>query len=242
MPFALPVVLSDRLATFWGERDTTLRRPLEVGDRFTRTLSLPYGDVDVDMVAVDVVAQHPTLIDEQSFLLAPEVPLLFRLNQENSLQEYYYLNEVWVTGDTDELEQLPGVTSVTVGTELVEAQLSNPLETAMPRLLTFGAVMLIGLVLVMWGAEGWLVPHQEAVTVLTRIGIPRALERWMLGRWLRALVALAIGGIGGVVLAYLLLPFIGQSELYIPLQQILVMSGGLAIGFAVLTALERLKP
>lgn len=232
----IPVILSSTYADTFGSRNR--RDAYAVGDIGTLTLMLSVGVRELRFQVMGFLPTYPGAGDR--FLIAPADDLLRFLNAQASPESYYTNNTAWLTlpdrqMDTaarSQIEALPGLIAINEAWVVYNQLLREPLPNAIIGVLFAGFWVSLLLGLLDFGFYLAMTSARRATTfaVLRALGLNGARIWGLLTAEQAALVtpALAVGVLLGIVLAYLLMPFLalfGDEALQIPVGQI----GGLLV-------------
>lgn len=232
----MPVILSTTYADTFGSRNR--REAYAVGDVGTLTLVLPEGTRELRFQVMGFLSTYPGA--GARFLIAPTEDLLRFLNARASSESYYSSNTVWLTltepqmgaAVRTQLEALPGLIDLSEAWVVYNQLLREPLPNAIIGVLFAGFWVSLLLGLLDFGFYLAMTLSRRAATfaVLRALGLNGA-QIWGLLTAEQAVLiapALAVGVLLGIVLAYLLMPFLalfGGEVLRVPVGQI----GGLLV-------------
>jgi len=211
---AVPVIVSKPFAAYYGLRDSSLRRELQVGDDETVDLALPLGTLSLHVHVVGIADGFNTTSAQTPFLVARLDTLLPGLNANNLSDAYYDVNQVWVKMNTRQpldTSALQGVVKADFAWDTYNILRRDPLSNAIIGILLVGFWASFALGVLDFGFHLAMTTRKREASyaVLRALGWNKrklwgalGLEQAML-----ALPAVLIGVALGVVLAQLLLPF-----------------------------------
>ncbi len=239
----IPIIVSPETAIVLTDRELT------PGSRGELTLNMREGARTLRYEVAAIVPAFSSAGDR--FLIAPADALIPFLNAAAAPQRYYGLNTAWLTlpdrlldSDTrSRIEALPGVVDTAEAWTTYNLLVRQPLPNAVVGVLYAGFWVSLALALLDFGFYLAMTVSRRATSfaVLRAFGWQRAQVWGLLIFEQAALVvpALVIGLGLGVMLAYLLAPFLalfGDETLRFPMAQIGVLYVVLVIGFAALLA------
>ncbi len=237
----IPIIVSPETAIVLTDRELT------PGSRGELTLNMREGARTLRYEVAAIVPAFPSAGDR--FLIASADALIPFLNAAAVPQRYYGLNTAWLTlpdrlldPDTrSRIEALPGAVDTSEAWTIYNLLVRQPLPNAVVGVLYAGFWVSLALALLDFGFYLAMTVSRRATSfaVLRAFGWQRAQVWGLLILEQAALVipALVIGLGLGVMLAYLLAPFLalfGDETLRFPMTQIGVLFAVLIIGFAAL--------
>ncbi|GAB4529017.1 MAG: hypothetical protein OHK0046_48560 [Anaerolineae bacterium] len=253
----LPVVVSPAFAEQFGRR-SHLNRTLRPGDVATSLITFPFGagldrtDVEIRYRVVGIIDRFPIAGQEDAFLVAVVPALQQRLNADRRISGFYTRNHLWVQLESkepspalrDTVQGLPGFNAATFAWDIYQQTQREPLPNALTGMLFASFWVSLGLSLLDFAFYMAVTARRRAVSfaVLRSIGWD-ARNIWGLLTVEQAAFitpALVVGVVLGIVMAYLILPFlglIGGQTLQLPLGDVLVLVGVLIIAFTLLLSI-----
>ncbi len=256
----IPVVISQAFAAnpvLVGERS----HRLSVGDEGTLRLKLPQLSLDLRFRVVGIVSDIPSTKPRDHVLIARLDALLPFLNRIATPEDFYGVNQVWLSLSQREpgadlksaAATTPGLIGASYAWDLYNELRREPLPNAITGMLFAGFWVSLGLGLLDFGFYLAMTARRRA----TSFAVLRAMG-WNAGKvWGLLTVeqatlvtpALIVGVAVGVGLAYVLLPFLallGGASLRFPAAEIGGLLLALVIGFAILlgataVALQRMS-
>lgn len=245
----IPVIISSQYAEVMRGR-LGLPAPLTVGDTLNMDFSRRRGTEGItnrlqfDYVVVGVVEDYLSMPENALFMIARENDLLITLNRTAFASQSYQTNRVWLTLTDDnpssELRAALNDFDVDYAWTRYSTIQREPLPNAITGMLFAGFWVSLGLILVDF-------TFYLAITARRRASSFAVLEAlgWETGNIWRLLIAeqitfitpaLIVGVLLGVMMAYLVLPFIalGSGVLHIPIMQVLGLLLVLIVSFTVL--------
>jgi hypothetical protein len=233
-PPPIPVIISPAFATRYGLR-TQAKKPLQVGDPVSVSVDFIEGTTSrtVDLLGEvqGIIQEFPTVDEDIPYLIAERSLLQTHLNAHTTLNDYYDVNQIWLdTGFSEPdpafrsaLSNTPGVVSADFAWDRVQVIKREPLQNAVTGLFFAGFWISTGLILLDFGFYLALTIRRRALSfaVLRSMGWSRQHIWRLLAAELIAFIApaLLVGVALGVMIAYLILPFmafVGGSTLQIP--------------------------
>lgn len=242
---SMPVILSDGLARSLMSR--TQRRAFTVGETASFSLTLPEGNRELRFRVFGQQATYPTASDR--FLIAPADDLLYFLNATASPNSFYAVNTAWLTLPQRQIsadlraqiDALPGLTEVTEAWTAYNLLLREPLPNAIIGVLFAGFWISLLLGLLDFGFYLAMTSSRRATTfaVLRALGLNGRRIWGLLTAEQAALIvpAIGVGVVLGILLAYLLIPFLilfGSAGLLVPAGEIGVLLIVFILSFAAL--------
>ncbi|MFN8528820.1 MAG: ABC transporter permease [Anaerolineae bacterium] len=251
----VPLVVSPRFAEVNGRR-AGLRRAFRVGDTGTLPLELAQtrGTVTIDMPfrIVGITDNFPTVDNGTLYVIARDDHLRRWLNTVATPDAFYADNVVWVHTDqreppatlVDTIRGIAGVNDLSYAWTQYNALRREPLPNAITGMLFAGFWVSLALAVIDFGLYMALTARRRAVSfaVLRAMGWDSRRVWGLLAVEQTALVvpALVVGVGLGIVLAYLLLPFLallGREALRVPVDGIGGLLAGLVTAFTILLAI-----
>lgn len=259
---SVPVIVSAAFSELYGSR-SGLRRPLDVGDRLRTEFEVTEGfsrayisdaslrprTISVNYEVVGVIDSFPMFDSGDVYLLADLPALQAQLNRDILMPDYYRpnifmldLTQVQPDAELREaINRVPGVLDVRFAQDRFEEIQREPLANALTGMLFAGFWVSLLLSLIDFG-------FYMIVTIRRRSAAFGTLQAmgWTGQDLLRLLIveqaafitpALVIGVLFGLLLAYLILPFlqlIGGLTLIVPPVQVLVLCVVLLVAFSVM--------
>lgn len=247
----VPVVISAWMAQEEGRALNKTRLPLQVGQTEVAELSLPIGKLSFKYQIVGITRFFPSLDQKQYFLIMDARTVTRLVN--NAVPTGAQLNgptQVWLettdrqpsTALQDAIQKTPGVTDVTYAWDQYNVLLREPLPAALAGMLYAG--FWVSLLLSLLDFAFYLVVTARrrslGFAVLQALG-------WNINNIWALLIAeqaaliipaLLVGVALGVVLAYVILPFlalVGGETLRLPALNLIVLLLTLLIGFGILS-------
>lgn len=255
----MPVVVSPQFAEQAGRR-SPLRRTLTVGDKVTTEVLVQYGydplvpsqanflidDLDVPLEIIAIVEDFPSVPVGAAFVIARHNDLLPVINAEATPENYIGRNRIWfdleervpTTKVRSALSELPGVVVVNYAWDRYEEIQRDPLANAVSGMLFAGFWVSLMLSLLDFAFYMAMTVRRRATTfgVLRALGWrARDLMLLLIVEQAAFITPALIMGIGiGLILAYLILPFlalIGALTLLVPVGQIMLLVILLVVSF-----------
>lgn len=251
----VPLVVSSRFAEVNGRR-AGLRRAFRVGDSGILPLEMEQArgtiTIEVPFRIVGIVDEFPTIDTEALYVIARSDHLRRWLNTVATPDVFYADNVVWAHTDqreppaaiVDSIRATTGVSDVEYAWAQYNALRREPLPNAITGMLFAGFWVSLALAVIDFGFYMALTARRRAVSfaVLRAMGWDSGRVWGLLAVEQTALVvpALVVGVGLGIVLAYLLLPFLallGREVLRVPIDGIGGLLAGLIIAFTILLAI-----
>lgn len=218
---AIPVLVSQSLAEAWGQTYNN-RTPLPVG--FEQQIILPpgLGGLPVDLAVREVIADFPTLMDGERFLVAPIEQIRMHLNTAMSPDEYYRWNTAYLisAGRTvsDDVQSI-NAGKITYTLNGYEAQRRSPLDNALFGLLYSGFLLAFGAYCIVLVLDVIARRDDSLCHTLHLVGMsPRGIRTWKALEYAVPLLSgITLALLFGSGLTVLLLPFLAvESVVIIP--------------------------
>lgn len=250
----IPVLISPAFATRFGMRSGQ-RRPLEIGDELATEIELPISSnapiraVRVVYQVAGIIENFPGLSPESHYLISRLDLLRWQLNQSATATDYFDINRVWLNTSirepnselTTALQELPEINEVNYAWEQFNFLQRDPLSNAITGMLFAGFWISLGLILLDFAFYMSVTIRQRTTSfaVLRAMGWERK-KIWgqLLFEQIAFITPALIVGFGfGMLLGYLILPFLGIegiSYLQLPLVDFGVLTLILIGGFAVI--------
>jgi len=248
---SIPVIMTARMAKDLGEASRRERLPLEVGMTGTLVLPLEQGEIKLPFRVAGIVPSFPTGAATAHILILNRQALLQTVNgQAKGQGRLEGINQIWFGGTVRQspntfAAQLPTslpAATFTYAWDRYNALLREPLPAAVAGMLFAGFWVSLLLSLLDFGFYLVVTARRRSLgfAVLRSMGWDANNIWWLLVVEQAALVipALVVGIFIGVVLAYVILPFlalVGGQTLQVPNLSILGLVVTLLVGFGALT-------
>lgn len=243
---AIPVLISSSYADVMRMRGDAIT----VGETYNMDFSRRRGMEGItnrlrfDYIVVGIVDDYLSMPDNALFMLARENDLLITLNRDASADQFYDTNRVWLTlagaQPSSELRAMLSDFQVDDAWTRYSTIQREPLPNAITGMLFAGFWVSLGLILIDFTFYLMITTRRRASSfaVLEALG-------WETHHIWRLLIAeqvtfitpaLIVGTVLGVVMAYLVLPFIAQGTgvLRVPVGEVLGLLAVLIVSFTVL--------
>lgn len=222
----IPALVSSTFANRFGIR-ASQRRPLEVGDQLTTSIELPIisnalvRTVRITYRVEGIIDDFPGVASNSPYLISQVDLLRWQLNQSLDSSNYFDINHVWLDTLTLEpaselntaIQNIPEVTALNYAWDQFNLLQRDPLSNAITGILFAGFWISLGLILLDFTFYMAVTIRQRASSfaVLRAMGWNRN-KIWGLLLFEQVAFitpALIVGFAFGMLLAYLILPFLG---------------------------------
>lgn len=252
-PSFMPVLISPEFARRFNMR----RDPgtlLAVGDELTSRLDWDTGRTPITRTpltyrVVGIVETFPGVTADDAFLIAPLDHLKWQVNALMDVQNFYSVNQVWMDLNGREpsaelvaaVNALPGLVSVEYAWDRYAEIQRDPLANSITGMLFAGFWVSLALILLDFAFYIVVSMKQRAMAfaVLRAMGLTRRSILGLLSVEQAAFItpALVIGVLLGLLVAYIILPFlalIGSTTLQMPLDDVVLLLGVLVTAFTLM--------
>ena len=218
----IPLVISQGFAD-WQQRQSRSGQALTVGDTGRAQLDLPVGRFWLAYHVVAIVDAFPTVAAGDRFVIARFEDLRLAINAQGTPGRIYDANQAWLTLDHEQPDaafrraaaHLTGTPAALYAWDQVQDIQREPSLKAITGILFAAFWFLLALIVLSAAVYLPVTARQHAPTwaALRAIGSPRGGSRLLAAEHILFIVpTLGFGLLAGMVLVYLLLPFLSAME------------------------------